>query len=71
MAVGAVGFMFDHLSLMLVALFAMGTHSALFGPVKYSILPQALRDEELVGATAWWKWAPSWRSSPGPSVPGS
>ncbi|KAF0865361.1 MFS transporter [Pseudomonas sp. LD120] len=49
MAVGAVGFVFDHLSLMLVALFAMGTHSALFGPVKYSILPQALREEELVG----------------------
>src|SRR5471030_674998 len=49
MSVGAVGFLFDHLSLMLVALFAMGTHSALFGPVKYSILPQALREDELVG----------------------
>jgi len=49
MAVGAVGFVFDHLSLMLVTLFAMGTHSALFGPVKYSILPQALREDELVG----------------------
>ncbi|MCU1737150.1 MULTISPECIES: MFS transporter [unclassified Pseudomonas] len=49
MAVGAVGFVFDHLSLMLLTLFAMGTHSALFGPVKYSILPQALREEELVG----------------------
>lgn len=49
MVVGAVAFAFDHLSLMLLALFAMGTHSALFGPVKYSILPQALREEELVG----------------------
>ncbi len=49
MAVGAVGFLFDHLSLMLLALFAMGTHSALFGPVKYSILPQALHEDELVG----------------------
>ncbi|NWC00507.1 MFS transporter [Pseudomonas gingeri] len=49
MAVGAVGFVFDHLSLMLVTLFAMGTHSALFGPVKYSILPQALAEDELVG----------------------
>ncbi|WP_338523045.1 MFS transporter [Pseudomonas batumici] len=49
MAVGAVGFVFDHLSLMLLTLFAMGTHSALFGPVKYSILPQALREDELVG----------------------
>lgn len=49
MAIGAAGFVSHHLELMLVALFAMGTHSALFGPVKYSILPQALREEELVG----------------------
>ena len=49
MVVGAVGFLFDHLSLMLAALFAMGTHSALFGPVKYSILPQHLHENELVG----------------------
>ncbi|WP_416426352.1 MFS transporter [Pseudomonas sp. App30] len=49
MAVGATGFLFDHLWMMLAALFAMGTHSALFGPVKYSIMPQALREEELVG----------------------
>lgn len=41
--------MTNHLELMLLALFAMGTHSALFGPVKYSIMPQALREEELVG----------------------
>ena len=49
MLVGAAGFIYGHLWLMLVALFAMGTHSALFGPVKYSILPQHLREEELVG----------------------
>ncbi|MGP5331269.1 MFS transporter [Pseudomonas helleri] len=49
MVVGAIGFAFDHLTLMLIALFAMGTHSALFGPVKYSILPQTLHDDELVG----------------------
>ncbi|AIR89850.1 MFS transporter [Pseudomonas cremoricolorata] len=49
MAIGATGFLTSHLELMLLALFAMGTHSALFGPVKYSILPQTLRDEELVG----------------------
>ena len=49
MAIGGAGFLTGHLVLMLVALFAMGTHSALFGPVKYSILPQALREEELVG----------------------
>lgn len=49
MLIGAVGFLSDHLELMLLTLFAMGTHSALFGPVKYSILPQALREDELVG----------------------
>lgn len=49
MVIGAVGFLSDHLELMLLTLFAMGTHSALFGPVKYSILPQALREDELVG----------------------
>ncbi|MFL9673446.1 MFS transporter [Pseudomonas marginalis] len=49
MAVGATGFLFNHLELMLLALFAMGTHSALFGPVKYSIMPQALHEDELVG----------------------
>lgn len=49
MAVGATGFLSNHLELMLLALFAMGTHSALFGPVKYSIMPQALHDDELVG----------------------
>ncbi|MEG5265629.1 MFS transporter [Pseudomonas sp. JDS28PS106] len=52
MVVGAAGFLFNHLVLMLVALFAMGTHSALFGPVKYSILPQHLRENELVGGNA-------------------
>ncbi|MBD9424914.1 MFS transporter [Pseudomonas sp. PDM15] len=52
MAVGAIGFLLDNLYLMLAALFAMGTHSALFGPVKYSILPAALREQELVGGNA-------------------
>ena len=49
MSIGAVGFVYNQLWLMLLALFAMGTHSALFGPVKYSILPQALHEDELVG----------------------
>jgi 1-acyl-sn-glycerol-3-phosphate acyltransferase len=30
----------------------MGTQSALFGPLKYAILPQHLREEELVGGNA-------------------
>lgn len=52
MLVGALGLWIGHLPLLLVVLFAMGTQSALFGPVKYSILPQALADDELVGGNA-------------------
>src|SRR5690606_16206400 len=38
MLTGAVALWFGNLPLMLLVLFAMGTQSALFGPVKYSIL---------------------------------
>ena len=37
--------------LMLVALFAMGIHSTFFGPIKYAILPQHLRKEEVLAGT--------------------
>ncbi|MFC3152641.1 MFS transporter [Litoribrevibacter euphylliae] len=37
---------------MILLLFAMGTQSAFFGPVKFSILPQHLRSDELVGGNA-------------------
>ena len=36
---------------LLAALFAMGVHSAFFGPIKYAILPQHLREEEVLGGT--------------------
>ncbi len=52
MLAGAAGVLLDSLPLMLAVLFCMGTQSALFGPVKYSILPQHLREEELVGGNA-------------------
>lgn len=48
-AVAAVGFIQYNVIVLLAALFLMGTHSAFFGPVKYSILPQVLRPDELVG----------------------
>jgi 1-acyl-sn-glycerol-3-phosphate acyltransferase len=48
MLLGAAGFLLNSLPLMFIALFAMGTQSAIFGPVKYSILPQALHDDELI-----------------------
>jgi len=49
MAIGAAGFLSRNLSLLMVALFLMGVHSTVFGPVKYAILPQQLKPEELVG----------------------
>ena len=52
MAIGAAGLFARDLTLLLVALFLAGTQSALFGPVKYAILPQHLRETELVGGNA-------------------
>ncbi|MDX1297753.1 MAG: MFS transporter [Pseudomonas sp.] len=52
MLLGAAGVLLGNLPLMLAVLFAMGTQSALFGPVKYSILPQHLKEQELVGGNA-------------------
>jgi 1-acyl-sn-glycerol-3-phosphate acyltransferase len=49
MAVAAAGFITHHVSLLLVVLFMMGLHSTVFGPIKYAILPQALKPAELVG----------------------
>jgi 1-acyl-sn-glycerol-3-phosphate acyltransferase len=49
MSVAAVGFLMQNMIVLLVALFATGVQSALFGPVKYSILPSVLRPEELTG----------------------
>ncbi|GAM07083.1 MFS transporter [Novosphingobium sp. MBES04] len=37
--------------LLLVAVFAMGVHSTFFGPIKYAILPQHLKSEEVLAGT--------------------
>ena len=52
MMIGSAGFMLNNLVLLLTALFMMGLQSTLFGPVKYAILPQHLRQDELVGGNA-------------------
>ena len=52
MALAAVGFVRGDVTLLLAALFLMGLHSTVFGPVKYSILPQTLDRRELVGGNA-------------------
>ena len=49
MAVAAIGFWMQSMPVLLVALFATGMQSTLFGPVKYSILPAVLKPEELTG----------------------
>ena len=49
MAIGLAGFALSSITLLFVALALLGVHSTLFGPVKYAILPQTLRTEELVG----------------------
>ncbi|MDX1635984.1 MAG: MFS transporter, partial [Marinobacter sp.] len=52
MALAAVGLWQGWYPLLLLLLFLMGTQSTFFGPVKYAILPQVLRDDELVGGNA-------------------
>jgi 1-acyl-sn-glycerol-3-phosphate acyltransferase len=49
MVIGAIGFYRRDLVLLFLALGLMGVHSTIFGPVKYAILPQTLRSDELVG----------------------
>jgi len=52
MALAGIGFAVHSLALLLTALFLMGCHSTLFGPVKYAILPQHLAASELIGGNA-------------------
>jgi MFS family permease len=51
MLTGAIGILASSMSLLLVALFAMGVHSSFFGPIKYALLPQHLAPEEVLGGT--------------------
>ena len=49
MIIAAVGFLYGGTGFLIFLLFLMGTQSTFFGPVKYAILPQHLKEEELVG----------------------
>jgi 1-acyl-sn-glycerol-3-phosphate acyltransferase len=49
MVIALVGFWQRSVVVLFVALALLGVHSTLFGPVKYAILPQTLKIEELVG----------------------
>ena len=50
--IAVVGFLLQSVPILFVALFTFGTLSALFGPVKYGILPDHLPPEELPNANA-------------------
>jgi 1-acyl-sn-glycerol-3-phosphate acyltransferase len=52
MGIGALGFLIGSVPLLLLVLFFMGMQSTLFGPCKYSILPQHLQEDELVAGNA-------------------
>ncbi|MDH4189391.1 MAG: hypothetical protein OEW21_04195 [Betaproteobacteria bacterium] len=43
---------FHHLPSMLALLFLLGVQATFFGPVKYGILPQHLKETEIVGGNA-------------------
>ena len=52
MLIALAGFVGHSLAVQLGALFLLGCHSTLFGPVKYALLPQHLHEDELVGGNA-------------------
>ncbi|NWK73726.1 MFS transporter [Acinetobacter sp. SwsAc6] len=52
MLLGTAGFLLGNLWLLLCALFLMGTHSTFFGPIKYAILPEILKPQELMSGNA-------------------
>ena len=53
MILAAVGFLFANVWFLLAVLFLMGTQSTYFGPIKYGILPEQLKTEELIAGNAW------------------
>lgn len=52
MILGAICFYYHMVWGLMLLLFLMGAQSTLFGPVKYSIIPQHLKSGELVGGNA-------------------
>lgn len=52
MVLGSIGFFSKNLTILFVALFLIGAHSAFFGPIKYSVVPDLLKKEEILGGNA-------------------
>ena len=51
MTLALSGFWLESVPVLLTCLFLMGLHSTIFGPVKFSILPQHLSPNEVMGGT--------------------
>ena len=49
----AVAYYFSNVYLLIAILTLMGTQSSFFGPIKYSLLPQQLKPEELITGNAY------------------
>lgn len=52
MLAATLGFWLDSVPLLLGVLFLLGFQSTMFGPIKYGIIPQVLKRQELVGGNA-------------------
>lgn len=52
MSFSSLALFLENYEMLLVTLFLMGTQSAFFGPAKFSILPQHLKEEDIVGGNA-------------------
>lgn len=48
MCLGTAGFLLHHTWMLMLVLFGMGMHSTFFGPLKYSVLPDHLKEDELI-----------------------
>jgi len=53
MILGSIALYFQSVTAMLCVLFALGSQSAFFGPIKYSILPQHVAPDEVLDANAY------------------
>jgi MFS family permease len=51
-SIGSAAFYYGNTTLLMVTLTGMGVHSTFFGPIKYSILPEHIPRQQLLGATA-------------------
>lgn len=52
MILALIGFIMHSFVTLMIVIFGMGMHSTLFGPIKYSIIPQHMGENELVTANA-------------------